>query len=62
LDRLGWHVGVVLLARVDGRSPVSYLDPSGVEVTRTVATHILGSDRSSFEDVWSIVLEGRSDR
>jgi hypothetical protein len=42
-----------LLARVDGKSPVEYLDPPAQARARSTAQRALGSPPDSLADLWS---------
>ncbi|WP_116950385.1 phosphotransferase [Jiangella endophytica] len=60
LPRPGWHVAALLLARVDGRSPVDYLSAAGLDQVRRAALRLLQGTDVSIADVWdALVREGR---
>jgi 5-methylthioribose kinase len=52
VERLGWHTAGLLLARVDGVSPVGYLRPSASAAVRRLALEVLAQDDPSITDVW----------
>jgi hypothetical protein len=54
-DRLGWHVASLLLARVDGTSPVDYLTPEQQRRVRSLALGALAEERTRLEDLWRAV-------
>jgi tRNA A-37 threonylcarbamoyl transferase component Bud32 len=47
------HVGCLMLARVDGKSPAEYLTPEGQRWARTLGASILNSPPTVLEDAWS---------
>lgn len=49
---LALHVGCLLLARVDGTSPVEYLSQEEVVTVRSLATGVIRDPRATLEDVW----------
>ena len=49
---LALHIGCLLLARVDGKSPVEYLDREGRDRTRSLATDILLHPEPTIETIW----------
>lgn len=53
---LGWHIGALMLARVDGVSPAGYLTESQRGRVRAAALEILRSDNSSADAAWNAVL------
>ncbi|WP_436499795.1 phosphotransferase [Actinokineospora sp. HUAS TT18] len=53
---LGTHVACLLLARVDGLSPASYLDPATAESVRRIALEAL-SDQARIGTVWQRIQE-----
>ncbi|GIF45721.1 phosphotransferase family enzyme [Asanoa ferruginea] len=51
--RLGWHTACLLLARVDGKSPATYLTPAGRDRVRALAVHALSLPSSPpIDDLW----------
>jgi 5-methylthioribose kinase len=55
---LGSHVACLLLARVDGLSPASYLSPQTADEVRGLATRLLSGPEPAIEDIWSQLREG----
>lgn len=53
-DSLAWQVGCLALARVDGVSPVGYLEYSEQSIVRRIACETLLRERVSLDDLWSI--------
>lgn len=49
------QVGCLLLARVDGKSPVEYLDDGRRTTARTLACALLGERPISLPDAWALV-------
>ncbi|WP_286219016.1 phosphotransferase family protein [Paraoerskovia sediminicola] len=49
---LGAHVGALLLARVDGKSPAEYLDAAARDLTRRTAIDLLTTPVTSTGDLW----------
>ncbi|MCS4257821.1 aminoglycoside phosphotransferase (APT) family kinase protein [Rhodococcus erythropolis] len=49
------QTGVLVLARVDGRSPVDYLDQGGRAVARSVGLRMLGTSSHSVLDAWRLL-------
>jgi hypothetical protein len=45
------HVGCLMLARVDGKSPAEYLDEKARARTRDVATALIAGDPSSLDEI-----------
>lgn len=56
-ERLGWHTACLLLARVDGLSPVRYLSATTAERVRRMALALLADDDPSAAEVWRRVME-----
>jgi 5-methylthioribose kinase len=53
------HLGALMLARIDGKSPVEYIrDEATKDRVRRVAMCILLETPGSIEEVWSIVRKG----
>lgn len=61
LPRLVWQVAAIMLARVDGLSPVDYLDDVAAERVRTTAIVVLTDEGSSTDSLWDLITE-RLDR
>ncbi|PZF86276.1 phosphotransferase [Jiangella anatolica] len=57
LPLLGWHVAALLLARVDGRSPVDYLTAARLDQVRRAALRVLRGTDPSTADVWDALEE-----
>jgi 5-methylthioribose kinase len=51
-DRLVAQLGCLLLARVDGRSPASYLSPAETVAVRTLAVGMLADPPADLDDTW----------
>ena len=51
-EKLAVHTACLLLARVDGKSPVEYLDTAGRSVARSVATTALSDPEPTIDDIW----------
>src|ERR1700722_12470796 len=51
-DLLGTHVACLLLARVDGLSPASYLTPATAGVVRELALALLAGPGPDITDIW----------
>jgi 5-methylthioribose kinase len=49
------HTAACLLARVDGKSPVEYLDPAGQELTRRLAIETIGSQPRTWDKMLSLL-------
>ncbi|WP_214323045.1 phosphotransferase family protein [Nonomuraea sediminis] len=56
-ERLSRHVACLLLARVDGMSPVGYLSPGTAGVVRRIALAVLGQREPSITELWNYVKE-----
>lgn len=56
LDLLGWHTAALLLARIDGVSPVPYLGESARKTARDVALQTLSSGPRPIDDLWELVI------
>lgn len=52
---LAAHIGCLLLARVDGKSPAEYLTESGRARTRDLAREVLLREPSGIADIWDAV-------
>ncbi|WP_312181051.1 phosphotransferase [Arthrobacter sp.] len=52
VQQLARQTGCLLLARVDGRSPVEYLDGPGQEQARTLGRRLLADPPATLTDVW----------
>lgn len=52
---LGWQTAILMLARVDGVSPVRYLDPAQRDRVRRAALDALLSDDSTPERIWDSI-------
>lgn len=55
IERLGWHVAALMLARVDGVSPAGYLSDLHGQAIRGAATEILSGEDASVTAAWDIV-------
>ncbi|RIQ18982.1 phosphotransferase [Jiangella rhizosphaerae] len=55
--RLGWHVAALLLARIDGMSPVDYLNPAQAGQVRRAALRVLDGSDVTVADVWDALAE-----
>lgn len=53
--RVGWHTACLLLARVDGLSPASYLCAATAERVRLLALELLAADDPEPAEVWDRV-------
>ena len=53
-DRLAAHVGCLLLARVDGRSPAGYLSPSEQVEVRDLGRRLLGNPVADVESMFEL--------
>jgi 5-methylthioribose kinase len=51
-DDLVCQVGGLLLARVDGKSPVDYFDPLERDAARTLGRRVLVEDNADLADLW----------
>ncbi|MEV4623288.1 aminoglycoside phosphotransferase family protein [Asanoa sp. NPDC049573] len=52
--RLGWHTACLLLARVDGKSPATYLTPAERDRVRSLAADALAAPVSpAIEELWN---------
>ncbi|PKV76896.1 phosphotransferase family protein [Nocardia fluminea] len=49
------QTGCLLLARVDGRSPVDYLDDSGQMTARVLGRRLLGNPPQLLQDAWRLL-------
>lgn len=49
------HLGGLMLARVDGKSPVEYLDAEGQERARRAAKTLLKAKPATMEEVWQLL-------
>jgi hypothetical protein len=49
------HVGCLMLARVDGKSPAEYLTESERTIARTVGERLLSGTVRQLEDAWVVV-------
>ena len=56
LERLGWRSAAILLARVDGRSPVGYLTENGRRQVRAVARRVLQLPNVGISDLWDDII------
>jgi len=56
---LGRQIGCLLLARVDGTSPVDYLDETTAQRVRRVAVQALTSESVAVDDLWAAVAAVR---
>ena len=54
-DQLVRQAGCLLLARVDGKSPVDYLTEDGKRVTRELARRLLTQPPASILDAWEML-------
>ncbi len=52
------HVGCLMLARVDGKSPVDYLTPSEQGAARTLALTLVRRPPAALADMWTMLREG----
>lgn len=55
IERLGWHLAALMLARVDGVSPASYVSDRHARAIRAAATEILSGDDASATGAWDVV-------
>lgn len=51
-EKLALHTACLLLARVDGKSPVEYLDTAGRSVAHSVAMMTLSDPEPTIDDIW----------
>jgi len=51
------HVGCLMLARVDGKSPAEYLTPTEQRTARTLAIALLRRPPAALMDIWTMVRE-----
>jgi hypothetical protein len=51
------HVGCLMLARVDGKSPVGYLDNAGRRRTRALARRLIAAPPSSLAGLTALLAE-----
>lgn len=51
--RLAWHIGCLLLARVDGVSTATYLTEDERQRVRSLALAVLHDDDQSLESIWN---------
>jgi aminoglycoside phosphotransferase (APT) family kinase protein len=49
------HLGCLLAARADGKSPAEYLDPAGREAARALARRLLLEPPAGLPDVWRLL-------
>jgi len=56
------HTAACLLARVDGKSPVEYLDPQGQNVARRLGLRALSERPASWAEMSALVAEGLGQR
>lgn len=61
LPRLAWQVAAIMLSRVDGLSPVDYLDDAAAERVRKAAIAALAEENDSMDSLWGLVT-GRLNR
>jgi 5-methylthioribose kinase len=54
-DQLVRQAGCLLLARVDGKSPVDYLTEDGKRTTRELARRLLAQPPASILDAWEML-------
>lgn len=54
-SRLGWHTACLILARVDGLSPATYLAAETAKQVRAVALKTLASTDASADALWDLV-------
>lgn len=52
------HVGCLMLARVDGKSPADYLTPVERRTARTLALALIRRPPAALADMWTMVREG----
>lgn len=52
------HTGALVLARVDGKSPVDYLSPGQRDAARRLATAILLDPPEQLTELWSLTNDG----
>ncbi len=51
------HVGCLMIARVDGKSPVEYLSPAGQGLARTLGIRLLRQPPAETEEAWRLLKE-----
>lgn len=56
--KLALHVGCLLLARVDGKSPVEYLDDAQLQSVRALARAVLEDPQARPDDIWDRIGGG----
>lgn len=57
LTNVAWHTAAILLARIDGRSPVGYLSERGQRRARIIARLVLSLDEAELADLWGPIIE-----
>ena len=57
VSHLGWHTAAILLARVDGRSPVGYFTEPERNRARVIARLVLGLPDAGIADLWDPITE-----